>query len=368
MPEIKPGSYLIVFKSLKGNKKMNKTLLKILSLALLMLFSCTGENKKVVSDGLHSYVRNRLPIYSKVKLTTDISKLSENDRQVLPLLIQAAQVMDRLFWQQVYPQRDSLLGTVMDENTRQFIMINYGPWDRLNDNRPFVSGIGPKPAGSGFYPADMTKEELESSDIRDKRSLYSMIRRAPDGKLVSIPYHVFFKKDLEEASALLLKASELAEEPRFKEYLKLRAKALLTDDYTASDYAWMDMKDNSLDVIIGPIENYEDGLFNARASYESYVLVKDVEWTRRLEKYVAMLPGLQRNLPVDEKYKRETPGGGSQLAAFDVVYYAGEGNSGGKTIAVNLPNDEEIQQKKGTRRSQLKNAMQAKFDNIMVSI
>jgi hypothetical protein len=135
-----------------------------------------------------------------------------------------------------------------------------------------------------------------------------------------------------------------------------------------SDLAWMDMKNNGLDIIIGPIENYEDGLLNARAAFESYVLVKDKEWTKRLEKYVSMLPELQNELPVEAAYKKETPGTSSQLAAFDVVYYAGDGNSGGKTIAVNLPNDERIQQLKGTRRSQLKNAMRAKFDKIMVPI
>jgi len=332
--------------------------------------SCTGgsDQKAESNDSLQAYVAERLPIYAKVKLTTDTQKLTENEKKMLPLLIGAAKVMDDLFWAQTYPQRDSLLATVRDENTRDFILINYGPWDRLNNDKPFVSGIGPKPEGSGFYPADMSREELEKSDVNDKKGLYSMIRRDPSGKLVSIPYHVFFKDDLKKASGLLKQAAALADDLQLKKFLELRAEALLTDDYTASDYAWMDMKNNGLDIIIGPIENYEDGLFNARAAFESYVLVKDRDWSRRLEKYVGMMPELQRNLPVDAAYKSERPGTGSQLAAFDVVYYAGEGNSGGKTIAVNLPNDEDIQQKKGTRRSQLKNAMKAKFEKIMLPI
>lgn len=344
----------------------------ILGLTIVAGFSsCTNKNTKEMSgggDSLLAYVSERLPIYVKVKLSTDLQKLTENERKVLPLLIRAAEVMDELFWKQAYPQRDSLLNAVQDEKTKEFILINYGPWDRLNDNKPFVAGIGSKPLGSGFYPVDMSKDEIEKSDVKDKKGLYSMVRRDASGKLESIPYHVYFKDDLKKASDLLNQAAALAEEPQLKKYLSLRAEALITDNYIASDYAWMDMTINGLDIIIGPIENYEDALFNARAAFESYVLVKDREWSKRLEKYVSMLPELQRGLPVDAVYKNEKPGTESQLAAFDVVYYAGDGNSGGKTIAVNLPNDEQIQQKKGTRRSQLKNAMQAKFDKIMMPI
>ena len=150
--------------------------------------------------------------------------------------------------------------------------------------------------------------------------------------------------------------------------MQLRSQALLTDKFTESDIAWLDMKNNTIDIIIGPIENYEDGLYNSRNAYEAYVLVKDKLWSQRLAKYVAMLPELQQGLPVDAKYKAEKPGSSSELNAYDVVYYAGQANSGGKTIAVNLPNDEELQKSKGTRRSQLKNAMKAKFDQIMVPI
>ncbi len=348
-----------------------KAILVLGSVAFTGITSCSNNAEKKGSkqnDSLQAYVEERLPIYSSVKLTTDIQKLTENERKVLPLLIRAAEIMDELFWKQSYPQRDSLLAAVKDEKTKEFIKINYGPWDRLNDNKPFVAGIGSKPAGSGFYPADMTREELEKSDVPDKKGLYSMIRRNESGKLLSVPYHVYFKEDLTRAAGLLKEAAELSDEPQLRRYLNLRAQALLTDDYTMSDYAWMDMTNSGLDIIIGPIENYEDALFNARAAFESYVLVKDKVWSKRLEKYVSMLPELQKGLPVDAAYKNEKPGTSSQLAAFDVVYYAGDGNSGGKTIAVNLPNDEDIQQKKGTRRSQLKNAMRAKFDKIMMPV
>ncbi|HKG08494.1 MAG TPA: hypothetical protein VKB19_18645 [Pedobacter sp.] len=326
------------------------------------------KDKASENDSLQKYVDSRLGIYEQVKLTTNLNNLTASERKILPLLIQAAQVMDELFWKQAYPQRDSLLNVIKDENTRSFIRINYGPWDRLNDDKPFVAGIGPKPNTGTFYPAGMTKKELDSSGAEDKYGLYSVIKADPSGKLMSVPYAAMYAAELEKASSLLKQAALLTEEPGLRKYLALRAEALITDDYTASDYAWLDMKNNGLDIIIGPIENYEDKLFNARASFEAYVLVKDKQWSKRLAKYVKMLPTLQQGLPVAAKYKKEKPGTDSELNAYDVVYYAGDCNAGSKTIAVNLPNDEMIQQKKGTRRSQLKNAMKAKFDKILIPI
>jgi hypothetical protein len=327
------------------------------------------EDKKTVEkDSLVDYVASRLPIYEKVKLTTNLNLLSVNDRKILPLLIQAAEIMDELFWKQAYPQRDSLLATIKDEKTREFLNINYGPWDRLNNDKPFVTGIGEKPAGAAFYPIGLSKEAVEKSNLTDKLGAYSVIQKDKDGKLSTVPYHVLYATELQKASSLLKQAALITDNEGLKKYLNLRADALVTDNFTASDYAWLDMKTNGLDIIIGPIENYEDKLFNARTSYEAYVLVKDVEWSKKLAKYVKMLPELQKNLPVDAKYKAESPGTDSELNAYDVVYYAGDCNSGSKTIAVNLPNDEKIQQEKGTRRSQLKNAMKAKFDKILVPI
>jgi hypothetical protein len=248
------------------------------------------------------------------------------------------------------------------------VRINYGPWDRLNGDQSFVEGIGEKPLGANFYPADMTMDEFDELEDEDKTSLYTMIRRDEEGALKTIWYNEFFNAQVNKAADLLIQASELAEEESLKDYLTLRAEALRTDDYMASDMAWMDMRDNGLDCIIGPIENYEDKLFGYKAAHESYILIKDKEWSQRLERYTSLLPQLQKTLPCDDKYKQEEPGRDSQLAAFDVVYYAGDCNAGSKTIAVNLPNDEEVQLKKGTRRSQLKNAMRAKYDKILVPI
>jgi hypothetical protein len=328
----------------------------------------TTEKPSAVKDSLQEYVHKRLEIYETVKLTTNLNVLSANERKILPLLIQAAQIMDELFWKQAYPQRDSLMAGLKDEKTKEFVRINYGPWDRLNGDKPFIAGIGSKPEGASFYPAGMTKADLDKSTLKDKFNAYSVIQKDSTGKLISVPYHVLFASELQRASSLLKQAALMTEDAGFKKYLNLRADALMNDNFNASDYAWLDMKTNILDIIIGPIENYEDKMFNARTSYEAYVLVKDKVWSKRLAKYVSMLPELQKGLPVAEKYKKEKPGTDSELNAYDVVYYAGDCNSGSKTIAVNLPNDEVIQQKKGTRRSQLKNAMKAKFDKILVPI
>lgn len=327
-----------------------------------------NEKTVAVKDSLQDYVHSRLSIYEPVKLTTNLNALTSNQRKVLPLLIQAAQIMDELFWKQAYPQKDSLLGVIRDEKTRAFIKINYGPWDRLNGDKPFLSGIAAKSEGGTFYPAGMTKAELEKSELKDKFNPYSVIQKDAAGKLAVVPYSVLFASELQRASSLLKQAALLADDAGFKKYLNLRADALVTDNYSASDYAWLDMKNNTLDIIIGPIENYGDRMFNARTSFEAYVLVKDKVWSKKLAKYVSMLPELQKGLPVAAKYKTEKPGTDSELNAYDVVYYAGECNAGSKTIAVNLPNDEVIQQKKGTRRSQLKNAMKAKFDKILVPV
>ena len=214
----------------------------------------------------------------------------------------------------------------------------------------------------------MTKEEFESAELEGKESLYTFIRRDNQGNLITVPYNEMFSEQVAEVADLLRRCADLAEDDGLKTYLSLRAEAMLTDDYQPSDMAWMDMKTNGLDVVIGPIENYEDKLYSYKAAHEAYVLVKDRTWSERLSKYASFLPELQAGLPVSQEYKAEKPGTDADLNAYDVVYYAGDCNSGSKTIAINLPNDEEVQLAKGSRRLQLKNAMQAKFDHILVPI
>ena len=355
---------------------MKKYFLFSILLAAVLVVSCKDEEKEPEAktevkdtggavEGID--VENRVNNYAEVELTTDLSALSENQKKMIPLLIEVAKITDELFWYQAFGGKDSLL-TNVNGATQRYVDINYGPWDRLNGLEPFVDGYGPKPEAANFYPLDMTKEEFESADLPNKESLYTFIRRDDAGALTAVWYHEMFPEKLQKAADLLKQAAELAEDPGLKKYLNLRADALVTDKYYESDVAWMQMKNNTIDMVTGPIESYEDRLFGSKASYESYVLVKDKEWSKRLGRYVSFLPMLQRELPVETKYKKERPGTDSDLNAYDAIYYAGDSNAGSKTIAINLPNDEKVQEKYGSRRLQLKNAMRAKYDKILVPI
>lgn len=344
-------------------KMMSKQILPFFLLCVL-LFACQDSPTEDAD-----YYSETSSTYIPVELTTDLSILSESEKNLLPHLFAAADIMNDLFWKQAYGDKAQLLASIANPKLRKFAEINYGPWDRLNDNAPFLDNVELKPLGANFYPPDMTKTEFEELGLLDEKGLYSMVRRDEVGQLYTIPYHQFFRKELEEAAGHLLEAAELCEDNELKNYLELRSTALLNDEYTTSDIAWINMKNNTLDIIIGPTEHYEDALYNYRTAYEAYILVKDKIWSKKLEKYIDLLPQLQKDLPVPTEYKQEQPNtDAAQLNAYDVIYYAGDCNAGSKTIAVNLPNDEKIQLQYGTRRSQLKNAMQAKFDHILVPI
>ena len=341
------------------------------------LSACQTDSSKagaVPPTASDSPIERKLAQYTTVRLTSDLEKLPENERRMIPLLIDAARRMDAIYWRQAYGNKDSLLPSLTGEGARRYAEINYGPWDRLDNNTPFVQGVGPKPKGAGFYPRDLSKEEFEAAAAKSPahgkalRSQYTMVQRDSAGALVGIPYHQAFADQVAPAVARIRQAAELAGDTDLRRYLELRARALETDDYQASDLAWLDMKDNTVEVVIGPVETYEDQLFGNKAANEAFVLIKDKEWSGRLARYAAMLPSLQSELPVPADYKREKPGSDSDLNAYDAVYYAGDANAGSKTIAINLPNDEEVQLRKGTRRLQLKNAMQAKFEKILVPI
>jgi len=337
-------------------------------LAIAWLVGCGLSETE--SDTPEIDYRAMVDDYVPVKLEADLSGLTDNQRAMLPLLVSAARVMDSLFWQQAYGDKNQLLDGIDDLDARRFAEINYGPWDRLGDNRPFLPGIGPKPPGANYYPADLTKEELEQAAASEPglTSQYTLVRRDDSRDLIAVPYNKAFANELSKAASLLRQAAELAEDPGFRRYLGMRATALETNVYQQSDFAWMDMRDNVLDLVIGPIESYEDKLMGTKTAFEAYVLVKDRDWSARLERYSAMLPMLQDGLPVPAEYKAEDPGGESQLNAYDVLFYAGDCNAGAKTIAINLPNDEQVQLEKGSRRLQLKNAMRAKFDKILIPI
>ena len=343
--------------------------LAIIAVVALLATSCDNKKPEPVQEPVQEETTHLSDKYAEYTLTTDIGHLSDNEKEMLQLLFEAADIMDGLFWRENYGDKDELMAKIGDNaDIKKLATIAYGPWDGLDGNKPFVEGVGPKPAGAQFYPVDMTEEEWNALDDPNKTSQYTVIVRDENGALKCVWYHDYFAEQIKKAASLLDDASELAGDEEFAEYLRLRAKALRTDDYLESDMQWMDVRNNNVDMVIGPIENYTDARYGIKASHEAFILIKDQEWTKQLARYAAYVPELQKQLPVPEKYKKEVPGSDVDLAAYDAVYYAGDCNANSKTIAINLPNDERVQLQRGTRKLQLKNSMQAKFDKILEPI
>lgn len=314
-------------------------------------------------------IANKVSEFVPIELSVDISELSNKQREMLCILFDVGQIMDDLYWKQAWGDKKALLNSLSDSTLIEFVNINYGPYERLSENKPFIEGVGAKPLGANFYPTDMTLEEFNILTDSSKEGLYSVIERdSIDGALKVIPYNTKYKDQLKYASDLLKQAADLAEDKGFKSYLLKRSEALLSNDYLDSDLAWMSMKDNDIDFIVGPVETYEDALLGAKAAFEAYILLKDKDWSAKLSHFVSLLPELQKKLPVDEKYKTEVPGSDSDLGVYDVIYYGGDCNAGSKTIAINLPNDPRVHLQKGSRKLQLKNTMKAKFDKILKPI
>ena len=348
---------------------MKKTMIIIATcvLSLSVVLSACKSKKNEEKTETKSEMQLKVEEFAPVDLTADLSDLTENEKQIVQIFIEIADIMDDLFWKQTFGDK-TILDTIQDQWTRDFVAINYGPWERLNSNKSFVPGYGEKPLGCQYYPTDMTLEEFDALDNPDKNSLYTVLRRDENGALKVIWYKDEYKEELTRVCELLDKAIALAEDEGLKKYLIERKKAFETDDYFNSDMVWMDMKNSKLDFVVGPIENYDDMLREGKATYEAFVLIKDDQKSNDLAKFVTMLPELQKQLPGDDKYKTFVPGTSSDMNVYNVVYYAGDCNSGSKTIAINLPNDDRVQALKGARRLQLANAQHAKFDKIMMPI
>lgn len=325
------------------------------------LFACSSQQQE-------SPMKVKVEEYAHVELKSDlVSGLNDKEKELVKIFFQVGEITDNLFWKQTFGDK-SKLDSITDPYAKEFAMIHYGAWDRLDNNKPFLSGYGEKLDVCNYYPHDITAEELEAFDDANKDSWYTVIRRNDDGSLKSVWYHEAYAEEIGRICALLEKAVTLAEDPGLKNYLEKRIEAFKTDDYLASDLAWMDMKDSKVDFVTGPIESYDDMFRETKTSYESFVLLKDEARSKDLAKFVSMLPALQKELPCAPEYKTFVPGTSSDLNVYDAVYYAGDCNAGSKTIAINLPNDERVHALKGTRRLQLRNSMKAKFDKILMPI
>lgn len=325
------------------------------------LFSCSNQQQE-------SPLKAKVEEYARVELKSDlVNNLNDKEKELVRIFFQVGEITDNLFWKQTFGDK-SQLDTITDSYAKEFAMIQYGAWDRLDNNKPFLAGYGEKPAVCNYYPHDITAEEFDAFKDANKNSWYTVIRRNEDGSLKSVWYHEAYAEEIGRICTLLEKAVTLAEDPGLKNYLEKRIEAFKTDDYLESDLAWMDMKDSKIDFVTGPIESYDDKFQETKASYESFILLKDEARSKDLAKFVSMLPALQKELPCAPEYKTFVPGTSSDLNVYDAVYYAGDCNAGSKTIAINLPNDERVHALKGTRRLQLRNSMKAKFDKILMPI
>lgn len=325
------------------------------------LFSCSNQQQE-------SPMKAKVEEYARVELKSDlVNNLNDKEKELVRIFFQVGEITDNLFWKQTFGDK-SQLDTITDSYAKEFAMIQYGAWDRLDNNKPFLAGYGEKPAVCNYYPHDITAEEFDAFEDANKNSWYTVIRRNEDGSLKSVWYHEAYAEEIGRICTLLEKAVTLAEDPGLKNYLEERIEAFKTDDYLESDLAWMDMKDSKIDFVTGPIESYDDKFQETKASYESFILLKDEARSKDLAKFVSMLPALQKELPCAPEYKTFVPGTSSDLNVYDAVYYAGDCNAGSKTIAINLPNDERVHALKGTRRLQLRNSMKAKFDKILMPI
>ncbi len=325
-------------------------------------------------------IEERLKEFTPVLIKADLSKLDEKKIKMIKLLAEAGHLANEIFWKQSsidgIKLRDELKNKT-DDNSKsilKYLTVHFGPYDRIYHSERFY-GEGPKtrPEMGTYYPQDITKEEFEAyiKAHPDKKealeSQYTVVKR--DGKdLIAVPFHKEYP-EVQKIAKLLDEASELADHPALKKYLKLRAKAILTDDYYESDMAWMDITDSDIDVVIGPIENYEDGLFNYKTAYECAVLVKDFEATKELEVFKSNINKFEQLLPYDKKYIRTSAGGSDNiLSIMNIVYFGGDCQKAVKTIASSLPNDPKVTDAKGGKKQMFKNMMEAKFDNIVVPI
>ena len=337
--------------------KMKKV---ILSLVIPVIVISCGQPQKSVAERLYDR-------YAEVEIGTKVTNLmdgiSDNGKEVLNLYRFAAMEIDSIYWQQMVPSREAI-EQIVDDAQRQYAMLNYGPWDRL-DGSTFVSGFGDRPLGANFYPEDMTLEEFEAFDDSLKYSPYTLIRRDRDGNLVTVWYHDEYKEYLDKARKFLTAAAYITIKPSVKSYLLGKEKALGTDDYGANDLEWLGVNDSRMDIVIGPYESSDDHLLGIKKSYGAYVLLNNVERTAMARKYLEHLEEFQRMLPCKDEYKTFVPGTKSELMVCDALYYAGQANAGIKVIGISNPDDVEIQEKAGTRTHLMYNLIIAKYDKII---
>jgi len=359
---------------------MKKYFILFLSIAVLgyALTGCKTNNSNEKTKPGKSEMQKKIDQFAKTEVKYDASLLDENQKKIVHNLYEAAKIIDKIFLTQVYSKNLEIkkeLTAAKNEKSKEileYFNIMFGPFDRLDHDKPFY-GKEEKPLGANFYPEDMTKEEFNNwiknhpEDEAAFTSEYTVIKRDGDS-LYAVPYTEEYKEDLTKIIAYLREAAEFADNPSLKEYLLARAKSFETNDYFESDMAWMDLKDYRIEAVIGPYEVYEDGLFNYKAAYEAFVTIVDPEESAKLKKFASYLTDIEKNLPIDDKYKNFDRGSESPIVVVQEVYSAGDSKAGVQTLAFNLPNDERVRKAKGSKKVMLKNIHEAKFEKLLKPI
>ena len=325
------------------------------AVALLSLVAVSCETHRTKADRL---VEN----YAVVKMPApDLSGITDNGKEVLNLYRFAADEVDKIYWKQNFGEKDAFLASLSDPATKLYAEINYGPWDRI-DGKPFVEGYAAKPAGSCFYPADMTAAEFDALADPAKHSPYTLVQRDGDGTLKTVWYHDAYAESIDKIADYLKAAADITIKPSVREYLLKKIEGLRTDDYYASDKAWLEMTDSKMDLVIGPNEAVDDALYGTKASYGAYVLLKNLERTEELNALSARLPEFQEMLPGDPAHRAFVPGDESNIFSCNVLYCSGYTNAGYKVIGINFPYDAKVQEELGTRTIIFDNIIREKFN------
>lgn len=344
-----------------------------------LFFGC--EKQEQAREANEMTLAQKFTRFVPTEITSDISKLSLGDKKALRKIIEASRLMDQIYLRQVWSGNPTLLKKLEADATEtgkerlHYFRINMGPWSSLDNNEPFIDNVPKKqPPGANYYPENMTKDEftpwvkgLKENEREKATGFFYVIRRDIDGRLKIVPYSEEYREWLKPAATLLKEAAQLTDNKTLQKYLRLRADAFLSNDYYASDVAWMEL-DAPIDLTIGPYETYMDELFNYKAAFEVFVTLRDEAESAKLVKFESILQDIENNLPIDPQYRNPKLARMSPLRVVDVVYAAGEGNRGAQTAAFNLPNDERIIREKGSKRVMLKNMQEAKFNKILIPI
>lgn len=353
------------------NSKKIAGLILVLSISLFSCNNNSNNTTNIIDEEpiVERTIKQKILQWKEIELVADVSSLNDNDKEILRLFIQVSDIIDGLFWKQsFYGDKEKFLNSFSDKDSLLYAQINYGPWDRLDGRNSFVKSYERKPLGANFYPQDVKYLPFISYQAEGKLSAYSLITRDNNGDLSVEPYNKVYTTELFKMSVLLKKASDLTYNTSFAEYLTARANALLSNNYYESEVLWMNVKNNKIDFLVGPVETHEDNFLHIKAAFEGYLLLKDEELSSKIQHYADLIGDFHKCIPCDESYKLEEKAINADFGVYNIINYSGYANAGGKNISINRPYDLQVLKEYGSKKLQFKNVMEAKFNSILLPI